>query len=124
MTKIFMVVCCLFCLNTLAQETDFIAGLTDVPKMAGLEEKNNDATLLDLPELRIVQVYVQGKNIKPQKFWDFYTQTLPQLGWHIQNDDEISKSWERDDEILSVEILKAKNETSNLIALFQISPKE
>lgn len=125
MKKIITLILAFLLASPVLATDDFITGLTDIPKMAGLSEDNEAATLFDVPELRIAQVYLQGTDVNETEFWQFYTESLPSLGWELEEDLEKSKSFVREDEVLKIEILKKSDKKDrSFIALFQITPKE
>jgi hypothetical protein len=63
-----------------ADATEYLAGASDLPLAAGLQEQPDKGAVFDTPLGRIVTAYAAG-NAKPQDVLDFYDDTLPQLGW-------------------------------------------
>jgi hypothetical protein len=75
----------LFCLAVPAyaidtEDTDYIAGMEDLPLMPGLKIIPSATTDFDQPEGRIMEATANGI-VDPGKVAQFYAQTLPQLGW-------------------------------------------
>lgn len=58
----------------------FVAGVDDLPLMAGLAEDPEAGIVFDKPSGRIVEAYASGQ-IAPEAVVRFYEETLPQLGW-------------------------------------------
>ena len=58
----------------------FVAGVDDLPLMAGLSEGPEAGFVFDKPSGRIVEAYASGE-IVPEAIVRFYEETLPQLGW-------------------------------------------
>ena len=108
-----------------ARAEDFITGLGEIPKMAGLQENEAASSFFDSPELRISIAYLQGSKIKREKFWQFYTASLAALGWELDREkDGTEKTFLREDEILTIEILTPeKSENEAFAASFSITPK-
>lgn len=69
---------------TLAKaEQQFFETLYDVPVMQGLTEIPDMAMVFDKPNGRISQAGALMKGVSQESVKAFYTQTLPQLGWKI-----------------------------------------
>ena len=93
----------------------FVAGVTDLPLMPGLEEMPKTTLVFDKPDGRLVRATARGE-ISPSTVWHFYDETLPQLGWR-----RLSQGYfDRDGENLqiSVEIIDSK-----LTVRFAIAPR-
>ncbi len=58
----------------------FFKDIDDLPLMAGLVESTDGSMIFDSGTGRIVESFAEGKVVK-QAVLDFYTSTLPQLGW-------------------------------------------
>ncbi|MDE1148868.1 MAG: hypothetical protein PW843_20060 [Azospirillaceae bacterium] len=78
-------------------EPGFVPGVEDLPLMPGLTVPTNGAIVFDQPEGRIVESSAQG-DVAADAINAFYTQTLPQLGWHAAG----SGRWARDGERLEI----------------------
>lgn len=58
----------------------FFSIIPDLPLMDGLEEISTSALIFDNPEGRIISIDASGK-VPEQMVIEFYSNTLPQLGW-------------------------------------------
>ncbi|MDA1098312.1 MAG: hypothetical protein O2967_04945 [Proteobacteria bacterium] len=58
----------------------FLAGVEDLPLMPGLREIPEATMIFDKPAGRLVQAMAQGEG-NQAALWQFYDETLPQLGW-------------------------------------------
>ena len=58
----------------------FLAGFEDVPLMPGLTEDKVAGLLFDKPGGRIVEARASGL-VSARAVREFYTETMPQLGW-------------------------------------------
>jgi hypothetical protein len=63
-----------------ADETDYVAGMEDLPLMPGLKANPAATTDFDQPEGRIVEVTANGV-VDADGVRQYYARTLPQLGW-------------------------------------------
>ena len=61
-------------------DTDYIAGMDDLPLMPGLKINPAASTDFEQPEGRIVEVTANGV-VDAGRVADYYAKTLPQLGW-------------------------------------------
>lgn len=75
-------------------EAAFVAGIEDLPLMAGLEEVPDSGVVFDKPSGRIVEAYARGR-VTRQAVLKFYTGTLPQLGWRRDGDVAFHREGER-----------------------------
>ncbi len=62
------------------EQTEYLAGLEDVPLMPGLKASPSAMTDFDQPEGRIVEATASGV-VDPGHVEQYYARTLPQLGW-------------------------------------------
>ena len=69
----------LFMANATAQGL-FFSAIDDLPLMDGLNEAEGGAMVFDSPSGRIVEALSSGK-VNRQQVTQFYSETLPQLGW-------------------------------------------
>ncbi len=60
----------------------YISVLPTVPVMEGATEITDSAVLFDKPSGRIAQTALYTRSADERALIDFYTQTLPQLGWN------------------------------------------
>lgn len=83
--------------SSMAQGTEFLRDVEDLPLAPGLVEDPAARVAFDKPEGRIVQAAASGR-ADPAAVRAFYAQTLPALGW--QSGPE--QAWGRDGETLRV----------------------
>ena len=78
----------------------FLEGTEDVPLMQGMEYSADETFSIDNEDGRLYfsKVFVDAKN---SDIWNFYRQTLPQLGWKEVQD----ASFEREGEILRIAVV-------------------
>ena len=98
-------------------EGRFLAGITVLPLMAGLEEQTEQTLVFDKPNGRIIQAVAiaEAGRIDRDDVWRFYDGTLPQLGWRRLS----GGKFVRDGEKLSIRV--EKNHT-RLTVRFAIAP--
>ena len=80
-------------------QAPFVAGLEDVPLMSGLTVAPQGGVTFDTPQGRIVEAVAHG-TVSGAAVMNFYTKTLPQLGW----DGAPGGVWRREGETLKIEI--------------------
>ena len=74
----------------------FSNAIDDLPLMEGLNEVEDEVMVFDSPTGRIVEALSSGK-VTRQRVSQFYSETLPQLGWletspgHFLREDEVLK---------------------------------
>ncbi len=102
-------------LSASAAEDTFIAGIADLPLMAGLSEDTGSALMFDKPDGRIVEAYASGP-VSRQAVTDFYRATLPQLGWRHQDNLEFT----REGEILRIAFTE---HDGTAVVRFTLSPR-
>ncbi len=66
-----------------AAEQRFFSNISDLPLMSGLYELPDAAVVFDKEEGRIVESAAAGEGVHHTQVIDFYTKTLPQLGWVV-----------------------------------------
>jgi len=88
--------------------------VTDLPLMASMTERTEEALLYDKPGGRIVEVVAEGTASR-QATIAFYADTLPQLGWAAAGG-----GFERDGERLKILYEQSGN---TLIVRISINPK-
>ena len=97
----------------------FLSGFEDLPLMDGLTEQADSGVVFDKPDGRIVERYASG-SLTLDSVKAFYSQTLPQLGWHAKPDKRASHlAFEREGESLDIEF---KNVGSELVVRFSVMP--
>jgi hypothetical protein len=62
------------------QVESYVAGISDLPLMPGLNALPDSGVVFDKPGGRIVEAFAEG-SATPQSVIAFYDETLPQLGW-------------------------------------------
>jgi len=63
-----------------AAEDRFVAGIDDLPLMAGLAPVAGQNVVFDAPGGRVVEAWAEG-SVTREAVLSFYGSTLPQLGW-------------------------------------------
>ncbi|MBT6961083.1 MAG: hypothetical protein HOA00_08050 [Rhodospirillaceae bacterium] len=71
----------------------FVSGFEDLPLMDGLTQVAQESVLFDTPQGRIVQASAVGK-VSQSAVLQFYSETLPQLGWTIVDETEFHREGE------------------------------
>lgn len=59
----------------------FLTTINDVPLMPGLQELEDEALVFDKPSGRIAETTAAGEGVTRAEIEQFYSKTLPQLGW-------------------------------------------
>ena len=77
----------------------FLGEVDDLPLMPGLTPLQNTGVNFDSPQGRIVEVYTAGKVTRPEVI-SFYAESLPQLGWVVQDVGDAGAAWRRENEVL------------------------
>ncbi|MCH7486423.1 MAG: hypothetical protein IIC04_05485 [Proteobacteria bacterium] len=98
-----------------AAQERFVGGTEDLPLMAGLSEVAGRGMVFDTPAGRIVEAYARGPVTREQVL-EFYTATLPQLGWRADG----AAAFSREDEVLKLEFPAPGPD--GLVVLFTLSP--
>ena len=93
----------------------FVAGVEDLPLMPGLTELSGSGYAFDSSTGRIVEAYAAG-DVSQQQVLDFYSSTLPQLGWEAAT----SHSYRRQGERLAIEFVKG---SGPLTVHFTVTPE-
>lgn len=94
----------------------FISDIEDLPIMPGLNEVPDAGISFDKPSGRIVQAYAEGQ-VRKTKVFDFYRQTLPQLGWRADGADRFA----REGEALTLTVREMADGV--VIVEFRLSPR-
>ena len=100
--------------SSTVQAQGFFSTVTDLPLMASMTERTEEALLYDKPGGRIVEVVAEGTASR-QATIAFYADTLPQLGWAAAGG-----GFERDGERLKILYEQSGN---TLIVRISINPK-
>lgn len=90
-----------------AEAPAFMSGFEDLPLMPGLIQQDDASVSFDTPAGRIIEAYAESPEIGRKKILDFYSQSLPQLGWKKRKADKGqtgSVSYLRDGEVLDISI--------------------
>ncbi|HJN23684.1 MAG TPA: hypothetical protein QF509_07260 [Rhodospirillales bacterium] len=93
----------------------FVNGIEDLPLMDGLREAEGESMVFDTAAGRIVESYASG-TVTRRQVLEFYTSTLPQLGWRQSG----KSTFQREDEILKLEFSAAAKPA--LTVRFALSP--
>ncbi|MBH89978.1 MAG: hypothetical protein CMF71_07125 [Magnetovibrio sp.] len=103
---------------TSTAQGSFSRAIDDLPLMDGLQESVDEIVVFDSSTGRIVEVLSTGK-VTRQQVMQFYSETLPQLGWQ-----EISAGYySRENEILKIDFPSPENKKI-LNVLFMLSPSQ
>lgn len=93
---------------------DFFGMLEDVPVMDGLAPVEDAGIAFDAPAGRIVEAYAIG-DVTRQAVLEFYSETLPQLGWQPG----AGETFLREGETLSIDFFGPDGE---LTVRFTVAP--
>ena len=117
MKLIIVFLACLFLCAAPARAADvtYSTVIEDLPLMSGMIEKTDEAVIFDKPAGRIVETNVET-NASIGEVSQFYSETLPSLGWARTN----VGSFIRGDETLIVRIEKTSTKT---IVHFSLAPR-
>ena len=99
---------------------DWLANFEDVPQMNKVYVIVDDGFLYSVPDGKIIQTTIASDDVSRRQFQRFYRDALYELGWKNTHDDRKLQTFERGNDILSIEIL----ETDPLKARFTMKPKE
>lgn len=107
--------CLVTALPVRAAEINYLQDIRDIPLMQGLTEATDESIVFDKPNGRIVETLATG-DVHDQNVLDFYTATLPQLGWQQESETR----YLRDGEVLTLSIQKKEGLT---YVRFSLSPR-
>ena len=94
----------------------FLSAIDDMPLAEGVVEIEDGTLVFDKPEGRIVQVTaLRGGASTPALIWQFYLNTLPNLGWQNGTQAPGSLTFTRKGEILRITL------TADLV-IFDLAP--
>lgn len=86
-----------------AEDAVYLAAVADLPLMPGLQELADAGIVFDKPAGRIVEAYAAGQ-VSGVEVLEFYSETLPELGWQAQD----AQSFRREGEKLELELLEGE----------------
>ena len=96
----------------------FFSAIDDLPLMGGLNEVEGGTMVFDSPSGRIVEALSSGK-VSRQRVTQFYSETLPQLGWL----ETTPGHFVREGEALKIEFQTSPAEVT-INVLFLLSPAQ
>ena len=102
--------------TTPCAENGFVSGIPDLPLIPGLHVVDEATIVFEKPSGRLVRALAKGDRTE-EAFWQFYEETLPQLGWRTVT----RGRFVRDKENLHIDV---ENNESQLIARFAIAPEK
>lgn len=94
----------------------FFTDLEELPIMSGLAENQAAAVTFETANGRIIEVEASGA-VSAAKVTEFYSETLPQLGWEKVGDG----AFQRDQEQLTLKITDVG--AGRVLVAFSLSPK-
>lgn len=80
---IFLIILALNCSES-AYAANFVDGMDDVPLADGMQQITKDDFSFGNEETRLLEAYFNAPHISFAKVADFYSESLPQLGWIYQ----------------------------------------
>ena len=92
----------------------FVLGIADLPLMPGLYLVDEETIIFEKPAGRLISAIAKGDRTR-EAFWQFYEDTLPQLGWRSVK----RGNFVRDGESLKID---AEENNSKIIARFTVTP--
>lgn len=98
---------------------DFVDGMDDVPLKAGMQQITKDDFSFGNEETRLLEAYFNAPKLKFKQIADFYSESLPQLGWIYQGNRGDDLLFYREGETLEV----VKESNSPLIIRITIKTK-
>ena len=87
---------------SISAKAAFIEGLEDIPVMDGLQQAANDNISFGNEESRFVEVVLTSATSKFANVRNFYTSTLPQMGWIFQGQRDNTLLFEREGEVIEI----------------------
>ena len=90
-----------------ANEENFIDGFEDIPMITGMRQETNNDIFFNNEETRYIETNLYAyKPITYEEFANFYTKTLPQLGWTVKEKSQNLIRFSRENDILDFKIIK------------------
>ena len=100
-----------------AQQPVFLSVIEDLPLMPGFVEDSEGALKFETAAGRIVEITASGAGTTSAVV-DYYSRTLPQLGWQL----ETPTRYTRDEEILVIDLLELDQNGAGVEVHFKLSP--
>ena len=100
-----------------AQQPVFLSVIEDLPLMPGFVEDTDGALKFETAAGRIVEITASGAATTSAVI-DYYSRTLPQLGWQL----ETPTRYVRDEEVLVIELLELEQNGAGVEVHFKLSP--
>ncbi|WP_435641028.1 hypothetical protein [Micavibrio aeruginosavorus] len=102
-----------------AADQRFFSNISDLPLMPGLYELPDAAVVFDKEEGRIVESAAAGEGVHHTQVIDFYTKTLPQLGWAVVSSAPAAGMglYQRDGEMLNLTARPEGNQGDGVVIL-------
>ena len=96
----------LICLGLIFSESanaeNFVDGMDDVPLLEGMQQITQDDFAFGNEETRLLEAYFRAPKLKFKQIADFYSESLPQLGWIYQGNRGYDLLFYREGETLEV----------------------
>ncbi len=102
MKKRFYIFIAALCLALPAKAEVFVEGLEDVPIADGMKQIPNDSISFGNEESRLVEAMLTSTRVGFKKVEQFYTNTLPHMGWVYQGKRDKTLVFEREQEVLEI----------------------
>ncbi len=102
------------------EKQEYVSGSNDIPLFKDLKQIDDDNANFDTMAGSITISSYLGKNSDLEQIFNFYFDSLPQLGWNLKNNskDNMKLSYKRADENLEISFERKKD---NLLVKFFIS---
>jgi hypothetical protein len=101
-----------------SSEQAYLRYLPDVPLLPGLAELADQSVIFDKAEGRVIEsVAVSGVFISEQDVRNYYSRTLPSLGWNRTGPDRFLRNGEQ-------LVVKWEKVQDGVIVRFSLSPKQ
>ncbi len=100
-----------------AQTPVFLSVIEDLPLMPGFVEDSDSALKFETEAGRIAEITASGAGTISAVI-DFYSRTLPQLGWRL----ETPTRYRREGEILILDVLQLDSKGAGVEVHFLLSP--
>lgn len=107
----------LFSASGYAQETQYLSALPDIPLMQGMRKIEDSGIVFDKAEGRIIEESVLAPGLSEKAIKNFYSSTLPALGWTGKG----AQRFLRNGEQLIVNLEKVQDSG---VVRFSVSPNE